>query len=133
VTSDLTNARVTSRFPLLNPLSYRENRCNSTSKVGIMPLLACEVEYLGHAFQSHRQKIKRIQRVQILNNHTKNFGTVPYQLRLPSQFQKPAQQELCVVSTTVVRNNINLIREWSGQPEIVNLPTRGYAYHTVYN
>jgi hypothetical protein len=25
-------ARVTSRFSLLNPLSYRENRCNSTSK-----------------------------------------------------------------------------------------------------
>ena len=37
------------------------------------------------------QKIKRIQKVQILVYHTQNFGTVHYQLGCPSQFQKISQ------------------------------------------
>jgi hypothetical protein len=77
--------------------------------------------------------------VQILNNHTENFGNFHYQLLCPFQFQKISKQKMCVVSTIVLLNNINLLCERSRLPEIVNLPTglqpktRGHAYQTVYN
>jgi len=63
--------------------------------------------------------------MEFLHNHTKNFATVHYQLRSPSLFKKASTNKMCVVSTRVVWNNINITHEWSGQKEIVNKFTYG--------
>jgi len=66
--------------------------------------------------------------VEILHNITKNFATVHYKL---SQFQKTSKNKLCVVSARVVCNNINLTREWSGPPAIINKFTFGVLSERV--
>jgi len=53
-------------------------------------------------------------------HNTKNFTTVHYQFRLPSEFQKPSEKKLCVVSTRVVWNYINLVSEWPRQSKIID-------------
>jgi hypothetical protein len=56
----------------------------------------------------------------IFHTHTKSFGTIHYQLRHPSQFQKPSQKKLRIVAVRIMRNNKYLIRKWSALPEIIN-------------
>ena len=63
--------------------------------------------------------------MEILHNHTKNFATIHYNLRVPSQVKKASEKRLCVISVIVVWNNIKFIREWSGLTGINNKFTNG--------
>lgn len=58
-------------------------------KVDMKALIALMVKKFRHAFQKHWDDDKLMQ---VLHTHSKNFGTIHYHLRPPSQFQIPSQQ-----------------------------------------
>jgi len=51
------------------------------SIIGDSTLLACELEWFGHAINARWKILKWIQKVDIRHNHTKNSATLHYQLR----------------------------------------------------
>ena len=73
----------------------------------------------------------------IFHNHIKNFTTVHYQFRSPSKFQNTSKKH-CVVSTTVLWNDINLLSEWPTEPKIIDkcaygvLPERVDTLSTLF-
>jgi hypothetical protein len=89
-------------------------------RVDMKALIALMVKKFEHAFQKNWDDDKWIYKMQVLHTHAKNFGTIHYHLRHPTQFQIPSQQKLCVISSRIMWHNINLMREWSGLPEKVS-------------
>jgi hypothetical protein len=105
--------------------------------VDMKALIAQMVKEFGHAFQKYWDDDKWIYKMQVLQTHAKNFGTIHYQLRHPSHFQVPSQQIQCIISSRIMWHNINFIREWSGLREKVSkcpygdLPEHGDTFATL--